>query len=244
MACFALFLTAAARDMPAADAKLAAAAAVLDEFSAQEDQGIPTQLLERAYGVAVIPNVIRGGFIIGARRGRGVLVVRTPNGGWSNPSFITLTGGSIGWQFGAESADLVLVFANKESVRNIASGKFTLGGDASAVAGPLGRHAAAAVTFKAEVYSYFRSEGLFAGASFEGARLAIDREMNRAFYAADAETAALNPQNGQTPASARRFLLALEQASIDSEEHAPEPGTTGTPKEAPEEEAVTFPLEN
>jgi hypothetical protein len=113
--------------------------AVLAAFTADDEQAIPAELLARAQGIAVIPHLIRGGFILGGRRGRGVLSVRTANGQWSNPALITLTGGSIGWQFGAESADVVLVFGNDRSNRHISHGKFTLGGDATAVAGPLGR---------------------------------------------------------------------------------------------------------
>ena len=130
------------------------AATVLQQFTANDDEAIPAELLQRARGIAIIPNVLRGGFIFGGRRGRGVLIVRSERGDWSNPSFITLTGGSIGGQIGMESTDLVLVFANDNAVKNMSSGKFTLGGDASAVAGPLGRHVTGAVTFKAEVYVY------------------------------------------------------------------------------------------
>ena len=121
------------------DAKFVDAAKVLELFTTDEEHGIPTDILQRARGIAVIPNLIRGGFLFGGRRGRGVLAIRSPNGEWSNPAFVTLTGGSFGAQFGAESADVVLVFANDRAVRNIASGKFTLGGDATAIAGPLGR---------------------------------------------------------------------------------------------------------
>ena len=107
------------------------AAKVLELFTTDEQHGIPADILQRARGIAVIPNLIRGGFVFGGRRGRGVLAIRSPNGEWSNPAFVTLTGGSFGAQFGAESADVVLVFANDRSVRNIASGKFTLGGHGS-----------------------------------------------------------------------------------------------------------------
>jgi lipid-binding SYLF domain-containing protein len=218
--------------------RLADAARVLANFTADDESAIPTELLERAHGIAVIPNLIRGGFILGGRRGRGVLVVRTQNGGWSNPALITLTGGSIGWQIGAESADLVLVFANERSVRHIASGKFTLGGDASAVAGPVGRRTTAALTGKAEVYAYFRSAGLYAGAAFEGARLDVDEEGSAAYYAADPSAQPLAEQNGGTPASARRFLLVLERAA-----QIPAPETAPAATEEPES-AVTFPLAN
>ena len=214
--------------------RLAEAAELIQAFTANDDDAIPAELLQRARGIAVIPNVFRGGFILGGRRGRGVLAVRQNNGVWSNPAFVTLTGGSIGWQIGAESTDLVLIFANDNAVKNIASGKFTLGGDATAVAGPLGRHATIAVTFRAEVYGYARSQGLFAGAAFEGARLDIDEATNESFYI-DPRAQALRDQTDATPANARRFLLALEQVS-----GPPRPAEQHDGREA--EEAATFPL--
>ena len=140
--------------------KFVDAAKVLELFTTDEEHGIPTDILQRARGIAVIPNLIRGGFFFGGRRGRGVIAIRSPNGEWSNPAFVTLTGGSFGAQFGAESADVVLVFANDRAVRNMAQGKFTLGGDATAVAGPMGRRTQAAVTGRAEVYVYMHSRGL------------------------------------------------------------------------------------
>jgi len=219
----------------AEESKLIEAAQVIESFTANERDAIPAELLQRAHGIAVIPNVLRGGFILGGRRGSGVLVVRSDNGEWSNPAFITLTSGSIGWQIGAESADMVLVLANDRSVANIATGKFTLGGDASAVAGPLGRHATMAVTFKAEVYGYVRGRGLFAGAAFEGARLKVNDDRSRQYYATDAAAQALSVQSSATPPSARRFLLALEQAA---RERGPLEDDTGSA-----EEAVTFPLQ-
>lgn len=227
------------------DTKLAHAAEVLHDFTADDEQGIPAPLLERAYGIAVIPSVIRGGFFIGGRRGRGVLAVRTPSGEWSNPAFITLTGGSIGWQFGAESTDVVLVFANERSIRNIESGKFTLGGDATAVAGPLDKRSTKAVTFKSEVYVYAKSRGLFAGAAFEGARLDIDQEGSAAFYGPPARP--LEAPMAGTPASVQPFLQTLQRAA-GSVPAAPRPGYAhpgpGVSRPAAEsEEAVTFPLE-
>lgn len=218
------------------DRKLAEATELIQSFTASDEDAIPVDLLERAHGIAVIPSVFRGGLILGGRRGRGVLVIRDANGTWTNPAFVTLTGGSIGWQIGAESTDLVLVFANENSVKNMRTGKFTLGGDASAVAGPLGRHATIAVTFRAEVYGYVRSRGLFAGAAFQGARLDIDEETGDLFYAADPRATALESQNAGTPAAARRFLLVLEQAAF-----APQ---ALSPDGADQEEARTFPLGN
>lgn len=213
---------------------LADAAELIQAFTSDPDNSIPLDLLERARGIAVVPNVFRGGFILGGRRGRGVLVVRNEDETWSNPAFVTLTGGSIGWQIGAESTDLVLVFANENSVKNIHSGKFTLGGDASAVAGPLGRHATMAMTFRAEVYSYVKSRGLFAGATFEGARLDVDQTAGYRFYSSNARAEPLGPQNDATPPEAQRFLLTLEQASV-----APQAPADALPAA---EEARTFPL--
>jgi lipid-binding SYLF domain-containing protein len=223
------------------DAKFVDAAKVLELFTTDEEHGIPTDILQRARGIAVIPNLIRGGFLFGGRRGRGVLAIRSPNGEWSNPAFVTLTGGSFGAQFGAESADVVLVFANDRAVRNIASGKFTLGGDATAIAGPLGRRTQTAVTGRAEVYVYMHSRGLFAGAAFEGTRLDVDQEASAAFYR-NTSGVPLGAQTSETPATALPFLDALRTAAVL-------PGTpsvvapNASPAAPSDEEAVTFPLE-
>jgi lipid-binding SYLF domain-containing protein len=168
-----------------------------------------------------------------------VLAIRSPNGEWSNPAFVTLTGGSFGAQFGAESADVVLVFANDRSVRNIASGKFTLGGDAAAVAGPMGRRTQVAVTGNAEVYVYMHARGLFAGAAFEGTRLDVDQDASTAFYR-NTSGVPLGAQTFDTPAAALPFLDALRTAAVPPA--APlQSGEASAP--APAEEAVTFPLE-
>mgnify|MGYP001814143252 CR=1 FL=1 len=160
------------------------AADVVDQLSRIPEKSIPASLLSRAYGVAVFPNVVRAAFGIGARRGKGVLVVRQDDNSWSNPAFVTLTGGSFGWQVGAESTDVILVFKTRKGVDGIANGKLTLGANASVSAGPVGRNAAAAtdIEFKAEVYSYSRSRGLFAGIALEGAGVTMDRKANAAYY--------------------------------------------------------------
>ena len=157
---------------------------VLDQFLRIPEQSIPPSLLSRAYAVAVIPNVIKVGFGVGARRGKGVIVVRQDNDSWSNPAFITLTGGSLGWQIGAQSTDIILVFKTRKGVESLANGKLTLGADASIAAGPVGRHTGAAtdLRFQAEVVSYSRSRGLFAGLAIEGAGVTMDRKANAAFY--------------------------------------------------------------
>ncbi len=223
------------------DDKLGNAAAVLRGFTADDDQSIPADLLQRARGIAVIPTVIRGGFFIGGRRGRGVLTVRAPNGEWSNPAFVTLTGGSMGFQFGMESADVVLVFGNDRSVKNMADGKFTLGGDAAAVAGPLGKRSTAAVTGRSEVYIYTQSRGLFAGAAFEGARLDVDQEGNVLFYRNGG--AALGPPDGNAPASAARFLETLTNvtSTVATTPNAPKGHEGGSGSAA--EEAIIYPID-
>jgi len=160
------------------------AADVLDQLLRIPEQSIPPALLSRAYAVAVIPNVIKVGFGIGARRGHGIVVVRQDDDSWSNPAFITMTGGSIGWQVGAQSTDVILVFRTRRGVENIANGKLTLGADASVAAGPVGRSTSVAtdIQFQAEVVSYSRNRGLFAGVAFEGAGITMDRKANSAFY--------------------------------------------------------------
>ncbi len=164
--------------------RVADAADAFDQLLRIPERNIPTTLLSRAYAVAVIPNVVKVGFGLGARRGKGILVVRQDDNSWSNPAFVTLTGGSIGWQIGAQSTDVILVFKTRKGVDGIANGKLTLGADASIAAGPVGRQASAAtdIEFQSEVVSYSRNRGLFAGISFEGAGVTMDRKANVAFY--------------------------------------------------------------
>ena len=222
--------------------KFVDAAKVLELFTTNDEEGIPADILQRARGIAVIPNLIRGGFVFGGRRGRGVIAIRSPNGEWSNPAFLTLTGGSFGAQFGAESADVVLVFANDRAVRNIASGKFTLGGDATAIAGPLGRRSQTVVTGRAEVYVYMHSRGLFAGAAFEGTRLDIDQEASAAFYR-NTSGVPLGAQTVETPATALPFLDALRTAAVLPGTPTTVAPSDGRPSSPSDEGAVTFPLE-
>jgi lipid-binding SYLF domain-containing protein len=157
---------------------------VLKDVQAIPDKTIPTYLFEKAEGIAIIPGVLKGAFGLGGRWGKGVIMVRTENGTWSDPCFITLAGGSFGWQIGGQSTDFVLVFRTKRSIEGVESGKLTLGADASVTAGPVGRNAEAStdVQLKAEIYSYAKSRGLFAGVSIEGTSLSIDDNANAAFY--------------------------------------------------------------
>jgi lipid-binding SYLF domain-containing protein len=166
------------------ETRMANAIEVLQAFTAIPEQAIPEAILRDAYGVAILPGVIKVGFTIGGRFGRGVLMVRTDDGSWSNPAFIALGGGSLGLQIGAQSTDIVLVFRDRRSIDNIYNGKLTLGGDASAAAGPVGRNASAATDGRlgAEIYSYSRSRGLFAGIALDGAWIAMDQKGNDEFY--------------------------------------------------------------
>ena len=157
---------------------------VLDDIMQAPDKSIPQDLLRDARAIAVIPDMIKAGFIFGGRRGEGLISVKSPDGTWSNPSFISMTGGSIGFQAGVSSTDVVLVFRTQRGVDSIVRGKFTLGADASAAAGPVGRTATAATDgqLKAEIYSYSRTRGLFAGVALDGSALRIDYDANEAVY--------------------------------------------------------------
>src|SRR5512134_111173 len=164
--------------------RVESAAEVMDKIMQIPEQAIPPSLMANAHGIAIIPGIIKVGFVIGGQYGNGVLLVRRADGSWSNPVFITLMSGSVGWQIGAQATDFVIVFKSPRSVEGIMKGKYTLGADAAVAAGPVGRRAEAAtdVELKAEIYSYSRSRGLFAGISLEGSSLQIDHEGDAAFY--------------------------------------------------------------
>jgi lipid-binding SYLF domain-containing protein len=159
---------------------------VLNTFAAS-DESIPQELLKQSEGLVIIPKMINAGFGIGGKRGKGVATVKLADGSWSNPVFVSLTGGSFGFQVGVQSVDLVLVFKHKGVLTKVKNGDFTIGGDISAAAGPVGRSSTASTdhTLEAEVYSYSRSRGLFAGISVNGSNLAIDKSANASFYGAD-----------------------------------------------------------
>ncbi|HEV2702164.1 MAG TPA: lipid-binding SYLF domain-containing protein [Steroidobacteraceae bacterium] len=166
------------------EARLLTASQILNEAIGSPDQFVPSRLLERAYGIAVVPDVTKIAFFFGGRRGNGVLVARDPSGHFSDPIFVNLTGGSFGFQWGVTSTDVILVFTTKRSIDRIASGQLTLGADASVAAGPVGRSASAGTdpTLSAEVYSYSRSRGLFAGVALDGSALTIDNNADARFY--------------------------------------------------------------
>ncbi len=166
------------------DQTVRASIEVLNQIMATPANSIPQRMLTDAHAVAVIPNVLKGSFVVGARHGNGVLLVRDPNGGWHAPVFITLTGGNIGWQVGVQSTDVILVFRTQQSVNGLLSGKFTLGADAAIAAGPVGGQAAAATDARlgAEIFSWSRSRGLFLGVSFDGSVIDIDQMANANYY--------------------------------------------------------------
>lgn len=166
------------------DKKVQESADVLAKIMKIPEKGIPPVLLRDAKAIAIIPGVIKGALVVGGRHGTGVLSVRNADNSWSDPVFLSITGGSVGWQVGATSTDLILVFKEVKDVDKLLQGKFTLGADAAVAAGPVGRKASAAtdVTFQTGILSYSRSRGLFAGVSLEGAALLIDEDANHAYY--------------------------------------------------------------
>lgn len=230
---------------------LLTAAQVLEELGGARDQAIPERLLERAYGIAVIPDVTKVAWFLGGRRGHGVLVVRGKDGRFCDPVFVTLTGGSFGLQWGVQSTDIVLVFTTPKGVEGINGGKVTLGADASVAAGPVGRQASAGTdaAFKAEVYSYSRSRGAFIGLALDGGAINIDDQANAAFYNKPGVLAADIMSGGITSPepSAHRFLAAVatstgEQRSASAQVPASTPPAGAAPAPQPASGVQSFPL--
>src|SRR5256886_10109378 len=166
-----------------AEDRLKAAATVLDEIQSAPDQGMPEEVLGSAECVPVVPTMLNGGFIVGARYGRGVASCRTPKG-WSAPAFFSVKGGSFGLQIGGQAIDLVMLIMNQEGMKKLLSSQFKLGADASVAAGPVGRHAAADTDWKlkAQVLSYSRARGAFAGIALNGAAVGQDKDSTREVY--------------------------------------------------------------
>jgi lipid-binding SYLF domain-containing protein len=199
------------------------ASRVLTEILRIPEQSIPSRLLENAQAIAVIPNVVKVGFVAGGRRGRGLIAIRGQDGAWTRPAFITLTGGSFGFQAGVQSADVILVFKSTQGVDSIVKGKFTLGGDASVAAGPVGRSAQASTDeqFKAEIYSYSRARGLFAGVALDGTRLAIDNHSDEAVYGSGTTPRAIFEDRAGNGSDAMvAFRDRLEEATLKQPEPA------------------------
>ena len=219
-AILALALSTATQAAGSTEKRVNEAIDVLQDFTAIPEQGIPHNLLANAHAVAVIPGVIKAGIGLGGRYGKGILLVRQDDGAWSNPAFITLGGASFGWQIGAQSTDLLLVFKDRRSIEHIAEGKLTLGGDASIAAGPVGRSTSAATDQRltAEIYSYSRNRGLFAGIALDGTWIGMDRKSNEAYYGNGlSPMQILSARNIPAPMSAQQFvrLMAATAPRID-----------------------------
>jgi lipid-binding SYLF domain-containing protein len=239
------------------EGRLLTATEVLEDVRAMPDVRLPDTLLAHAYGIAVIPDVTKVAFIFGGRHGNGVLVVRDKlTGPWSNPCFVSLTGGSWGFQAGAQSSDIILVFTTKRGIEGIAGGKITLGADASVATGPVGRQGSAAtdITFNAEIYSYARTRGLFGGIALDGSVISIDRSANASLYHSSGITATeiFAGQSPAPPATAQRFLVRLAEATrttvrAATPADAPPPAVVPpAPNNAPPvaEPARTYPLDD
>jgi SH3 domain-containing YSC84-like protein 1 len=165
------------------------ASSVFGEIMAADDRGIPQSILSKAEGIAVFPSMVRGGFIVGGMRGRGILSSRN-KGEWSPPAFLTLTGGSFGLQIGGQAVDLILVINDRRGLENLVANQFKLGADVAVAAGPVGRDAQAAtdLQLRAQILSYSRSRGLFAGVTVNGSTVRQDRDANQRFYGMPLET--------------------------------------------------------
>jgi lipid-binding SYLF domain-containing protein len=190
---------------------------VLHEVMAAPDKGIPQEVLEHAKCVAVVPHLLKGGFVIGAENGRGVATCRTADG-WSAPAFFSITGGSWGLQIGVEGVDLVLIIQNDKGMQQLIGSGFELGADASAAAGPVGRHASADTNWKleTEVLTYSRAKGLFAGVTLNGASIRRDDDSTEAIYGRDVPTRRILQGDEAVPASAQSFLDAVRDAKAQA----------------------------
>ena len=164
--------------------RLKTATTVFEEIMAAPDNAIPRAILDKATAVAIFPSTVKAGFIFGGHRGKGVISARNEQGEWSTPAFLTLTGGSFGLQIGGQSVDLILVIMNRRGLEKLLRNEFKIGGDASAVVGPLGRNLEAStdLTLRAEILSYSRTRGLFAGITLKGSTIRADRDANERFY--------------------------------------------------------------
>jgi lipid-binding SYLF domain-containing protein len=193
------------------------AGAVLHEIMSAPDKGIPEEVLDHAKCIAVVPHLLKGGFVFGAENGRGVATCRTANG-WSAPAFFTITGGSWGLQIGIEGVDLVMIIQNDRGMQHLINSNFQLGGDASAAAGPVGRHASADTDWKldTEVLTYSRAKGLFGGLTLTGASIRRDEDSTEAIYGHDVTTHRILHGEVAVPASAAPFLNAVKGAKAQA----------------------------
>jgi len=240
---FTLGINAAAWAGTSEEDRLSAATRTLIAIQEVPDKRIPDLLLDRAEGIAIIPNVVKAGLVVGGQGGKGVLSVRDSHGQWSNPSFITLAGGSFGFQFGVQTSDVVLVFTTRRSIEGLSGGTVTLGGDASIAVGPVGRQATGAtdLQFDAEVYSYAQSMGLFGGIAINGTVIAIDHKANARYYQKPGVLASdiFAGHAPNAPASANGLMQALKklqnpgQPATKAAAPAPAAAAVDSPRAAP-----------
>jgi len=197
----------------ASDERLAHAGAVLHEIMSAPDKGIPDEVLDHAKCIAVVPHMVKGGFVFGAEGGRGVATCRTSNG-WSAPAFFAITGGSWGLQIGVEGIDLVMIIQGDKGMDQLISSKFEIGGDASAAAGPVGRHASADTDWKlnTEILTYSRAKGIFAGITLNGAAIRRDDDSTRAIYGHEIPTQSILRGDVPPTPAAQPFLDAIRNA--------------------------------
>jgi lipid-binding SYLF domain-containing protein len=190
---------------------------VLHEIMGMSDNGIPEEVLEHAKCVAVVPHMVKAGFVFGGKGGKGVATCRTANG-WSAPAFITISGGSWGLQIGVETVDLVMIIQNEKGMQKLLSSNFQIGADASAAAGPVGRHASAGTDWKldTEILTYSRAKGAFAGLTLEGASIRQDDDSRHAIYGRKVTTRALLLGKVPAPTAARPFLAAIRGAKAQA----------------------------
>ena len=200
--------------------RLQNSADVLKEITAAPDKGIPEEVLGDAKCMVVVPHLVKGGFILGAKHGRGVAICRTSSG-WSAPAFISVSGGSGGLQIGAEGVDLVMVVMNDKGLQHLLSSKFEITGEGSAAAGPVGRHASAGTDWKlnTELLTYSRSRGVFAGLTLEGAVIEQDADSTIAIYGNDVPFKNILLGNVPSPASAAPFMRAVAEATRQAKTH-------------------------
>jgi lipid-binding SYLF domain-containing protein len=191
---------------------------VLNEIMKTPDRGVPEEVLDGAKCIAVVPHMIKGGFVFGAKHGRGVATCRTANG-WSAPSFFVVTGGSWGAQIGVEGVDLVMMIMNDKGMQQLLNSKFQIGGEVSAAGGPVGRHASAGTDWKlnTEILTYSRAKGAFAGATLEGAGIAQDGDAIRAMYGRDLTPKTILMGKVPPPAAAQQFLATVRGAKAVAE---------------------------
>jgi lipid-binding SYLF domain-containing protein len=203
--------------------RLQSAATVLDEIMAAPDKGVPEEILRSAQCVAVVPSLLKGGFVVGAAYGRGVATCRTPDAPakWSAPAFFRVEGGSVGLQIGAQAVDLVMLVMNESGMRALLSSKFKLGADASAAAGPVGRHAEGMTDWKmrAQVLTYSRARGVFAGLTLNGAAIYADDDSTRNIYGRRVPTRTILLGRIETPADSTIFTntVAKYAAEVEAE---------------------------